>query len=291
LPIGYEATVAAYRSATLQLEVGHLSGHYTQGLQFFRDTFVPYVKQTLRRLSGGAWNLDDYCAYAAGTDVDFMSHIIEAVVKDRTIAVYPGDWFGFQIGSSQPDKVRFTTESCGQLACICVPSVRNGHLTSPMTEFLGKAEKCLLNINLYPTLEPNERRTVAEALNPMLPKSILSISFSRGFALTASQLGLILVHRDHPLRIQLETQWEWFTYFFNLIAAKAFMNLDLEKIEQVNAARRVWVADWLRTRELPDVQSGSYYVRSFQLSGEPPDWLKPLVRDGFLRLCTKPAVY
>src|SRR5262245_50744388 len=82
---------------------------------------------------------------------------------------------------------------------VCVPSVRNGHLTAGMLEFLEQAGMCLLNINLYPTLAAEERRAVSEALAPLLSRSLLSISFSRGFALTASQLGVVLVHRDHPL--------------------------------------------------------------------------------------------
>jgi hypothetical protein len=173
---------------------------------------------------------------------------------------------------------------------MCIPSVRNGHFTAPMFEFLDAAECCLLNLNLYPTLVASERQQVAKVLAPLLPKSLISISFSRGFALTASQLGVLLVHRDHPLRSQFETQWDWYTYFFNLIAARAFMLLDLAEIERVNQARREWVSEWLRQRQLPVVDSGSYYVKSFQVTGKTAPALSPLLRDGLLRLCFKPPI-
>ena len=50
---------------------------------------------------------------------------------------------------------------------------------------------CLLNINLYPTLEPAERCEMAIRLRSLLPRALVSISFSRGFGLTASQLGVL----------------------------------------------------------------------------------------------------
>jgi hypothetical protein len=290
LPVGYEATAAAYRKAAGEINVADLSGHYSDGLTFFHERLVPHVKAVLHRLSGGEWDLRDYCAYGTGSDVDFMGHLLEATFPLREVAVYPGDWFGFKAGASQPDKVRFTASSRGALACMCIPSVRNGHFTEPMLEFLDAAEHCLLNLNLYPTLEPAERRLVAERLAPVLPKSLISISFSRGFALTASQLGVVLVHREHPMRRQFETQWNWYTYFFNYIAARAFLLLDLAEIERVDQQRREWVATWLRDRGMPVVDSGSYYVKSFQVTGDIRSEWSPLVRDGLLRLCFKPPM-
>jgi hypothetical protein len=65
---------------------------------------------------------------------------------------------------------------------------------------------------------------------------VLSISFSRGFGLTASLLGVALVPRDLPYRRQYASTWEWFTYFFNGIAARAFLNLDLASVARVDAA-------------------------------------------------------
>ena len=265
-----------------------MTNHYTDGLRWLHDDFVPHLKRRLHELSGGAWDFTDYAAYAAGSDVDLMSHVLEATAPEHPIAIYPGDWFGFRIGLSDPERARFTPDSRGHLACLCVPSVRNGHLTAPMLEFLDEAETCLLNINLYPTLAAEERRDTARALVPLLPKSILSISFSRGFALTASQLGVILVHPDHPLRRRLEPQWQWFTYFFNTLAARAFARLDLAALAAVDARRRQWVNDWLTQRGLPVVPSGSYYVKSFQIDGPVPAALAPLTRDGMLRLCFKP---
>jgi hypothetical protein len=157
-----------------------------------------------------------------------------------------------------------------------------------MFHFLDNADACLLNINLFPTLASEERRQVAERLNGFLTKSVLSISFSRGFALTASQLGVVLIHRDHPFRKKYETQWKWFSYFFNALTARAFMSLDLEEIEAVDDLRRQWVGDWLTSRELPWVESGSYYVKSFQVTGQLPSEFSGFIRDGLLRLCFKP---
>jgi hypothetical protein len=288
LPVGYEATAAAYRNAAAELNVADLSRHYVDGLSEFQSDFVPYLKAVLRNLSGGVWDFDDYIAYAAGSDVDFMAHLLEAETQERTVSIYPGDWFGFCVGLSRPDRARFDANPRGSLACLCVPSVRNGHLTEQMFNFLETADACLLNINLYPTLASEERRQVAERLKAFLPKSVLSISFSRGFALTASQLGVVLVHHEHPFRKKYEAQWKWFSYFFNALAAKAFMKLDLEEIEAVDDVRRRWVLEWLATRGLPQVESGSYYVKSFQVTGRMPSDFSGLIRDGLLRLCFKP---
>jgi hypothetical protein len=189
---------------------------------------------------------------------------------------------------SRPDRVRFTNDARNSMACLRVPSVRNGHLTQQMLDFLGAADACLLNINLYPTLPVAERRQVAESLKPFLSKAVISISFSRGFALTASQLGVVLIHQDHPLRKKYEAQWNWFSYFFNAVAARAFMNLDLAEIGAVDDKRRQWVLDDVAARGLPVVDSGSYYVKSFQVEGQPPSAYFSLVRDGLLRLCFNP---
>ena len=204
------------------------------------------------------------------------------------VCLYPGDWFGFLVGSTHQERIRWTADSQDRLACLCVPSVRNGHVTTEMLGFLEDAGACLLNLNLFPTLEATERRAVAEALTPVLSKSVLSISFSRGFGLTASQLGVALVPRAHPYRTKYAQQWEWFTYFFNGLAARAFLSLDLERVARVDAARREWVRDWLTAKGQPPVDNGSYYVKAFRAEGELPDVLRPLARDGLVRLCFKP---
>lgn len=146
-------------------------------------------------------------------------------------------------------------------------------------------------LNLFPTLAAEERAILAELLKPVLPRCCISISFSRGFGLTASQLGIVLVHRDHPFCGQFETQWNWFTYFYNAVAAHAFRKLDRSAVERVDQERREWVLDWLKARELPCVETGSYYRKSFRVEGKFPEYLKPLVRDGILRLCFKPPIY
>src|SRR5262249_6952935 len=162
------------------------------------------------------------------------------------------------------------------------------HLTEEMLIFLESANACLLNLNLFPTLAAEERREVAAGLVNVLPKSLLSISFSRGFGLTASQLGVLLVHPDHPFRQRFARQWDWFPYFFNALAARAFLALPEEQRRTVDGQRREWVADWLRRSGLPVVESGSYYVKSFRVEGTLPPSLGPLQRDAVVRLCFKP---
>ena len=106
--------------------------------------------------------------------------------------------------------------------------------------------------------------------------------------MTASQLGVFLVHRDHPYVERFRGQWSWFTYFFNALAARAFMRLNHAELEAVDEGRRSWVGRWLESRGLPSVATGSYYVKSFTLCGEAPELLQPLIRNGILRLCFKP---
>ena len=56
----------------------------------------------------------------------------------------------------------------------------------------------------------------------------------------------------------------------------------------VDVARRVEVAAWLAARGLPQVGTGSHYVKSFRPEGEVPARLRPLLRGETLRLCLKP---
>lgn len=286
--MGYAAGVDAYRAAAEGLSPELLSNHYSNGLRFFHDTFVPILKTRLAALTDGVWDLSDHVAYAAGTDVDFMTHVVEAVAANGRVVLYPGDWHGFRVGATQLENIHWDASGRGALACLCIPSVRNGHLTEAMLAFLERADACLLNLNLFPTLGLEERRCVATALERVLDRSLLSISFSRGFGLTASQLGVLLVPSDHPLRARFATQWDWFTYFHNAIAARAFLALDVDRLAAVDSARRGWVAEWLRERDLPELPSGSYYVRSFRLDGAVPDLLQPLCRGEVVRLCFKP---
>ena len=293
LPVGYDAVARAYTRAVQQITAADLTAHYTRGLEYFRAEFTPALKRRLVDLTGGSWNLDDYVAYAAGSDVDLMTHLIEAVAAREPMHLFPGDWYGFLVGSTHPQNIRWNSCAEGRLACLCVPSVRNGHFTDVMQKFLETASAALLNLNLFPTLVAGERHAVARRLAPLIPKSILSISFSRGFGMTASQLGVFLVHRDHPYRSQFEQQWNWYTYFYNAIAAKAFLEIDLTELAVVDEARRAWVCRWLEGRGLPAVASGSYYVKAFQVehADEPlPERLSPLARDGLVRLCFKPPL-
>jgi hypothetical protein len=288
LPVGYEAGADAYRAAVGGLSARDLTTHYTEGLDWFRQVFVPRLVEVLAELTGGVWDLTGFAAYAAGSDADFMTHLVEAVAASEGVALYPGDWYGFQCGCTQTAGIRWSADSRGRLACLCVPSVRNGQLTEEMLEFLEGGSACLLNLNLFPTLPAAERRALASRLRGVLGKSVLSISFSRGFGLTASQLGVALVPPDHPYRERFATPWNWLTYFHNALAARAFLALDRARLETVDFRRRHWVLDWLRSHGLPVVETGSYYVKSFRLDGPVPDRLRPLSRDGLVRLCFKP---
>ncbi len=290
LPVGYEAGVTAYRDAAGQITLDDLSKHYTDGLQFFHQQFGPYLKESLTELTGGVWDLRDYVPYAAGSDVDFMTHLVSAEAAKGTVKLFPGDWFGFRVGVAHPQNISWDCDTAGALACLCIPSVRNGHVTPEMLEFLQRSKACLLNINLFPTLHPVERKQIAQQLLPVLERSVISISFSRGFGLTGSQLGVALVHRDHPMRRLYESQWNWLTYFFNKIAAKAYMSLDLAAVSCVDESRRDWVNEWLTRNGLPVVKTGSYYVKSFQVEGSLSPLLEGLHRDGLVRLCFKPPI-
>jgi hypothetical protein len=291
LPVGYAPVAAAYTEAAAELTARDLSGHYTTGLSWFHDDFVPQLKARLSWLSGGEWSLsdlNDYVAFAAGSDADLIAHLVEAFAAREQVAVFPGDWFGFSAGSTHRGNIVRHTDAAGKLACLCVPSVRNGHLTNEMLGFLESASACLLNLNLLPTLASAERAAAASNLRPVLDKSVLSISFSRGFGMTASQLGVFLVHREHPYVPRFREQWAWFTYYVNALAARAFLRLNLAELQVVDEARRRWVAHWLETHALPIVSTGSYYVKSFTLLEAVPAPLQPLARDGVVRLCFKP---
>lgn len=288
LPVGYAAGVRAYQAAAEKLSIRQLTTHYTAGLDWFHDEFAPTLKRRIENLTGGVWSLADYIPFAAGSDVDFMAHLIDAVAATDRVALFPGDWHGFRVGCSQTENIRWDANGRGALACFCVPSVRNGHVTEEMLRFLGAAEACLLNLNLYPTLSPLDRESVASRLLPVLPKSILSISFSRGFGLTASQLGVAPVPKTHPFCSRFAQQWNWFTYFYNALAAQAFLEFDLSAAQEVDRARASWVQAWLEERGLPAVISGSYYVKSFRIDGDLPPFFDPLRREDIVRLCFKP---
>lgn len=289
LPTGYRVAAQAYRDAVGTLCAEDLSSHYLEGQAWLRTTFAPALIERLGELSGGEWDLRGWLVFAAGSDVDLITHIVEAVASSGQVRLYPGDWYGFLVGATHDGAIGIDAHTSGDLACLCVPSVRNGHLTSDMVDFLARSPVQLLNINLFPTLTPEERQVAAHALVPLLPSALLSVSFSRGFGLTASQLGVLLVAPDHPWSVTYRRQWQWFSYFYNALAARAFLAIDLQAMASVDLERRRWASAWLGERGLPDVATGSYYVQSFRPDGPVAEHLRPLLRDGVLRCCLKPA--
>jgi hypothetical protein len=289
LPVGYGVGADAYRAAVEHLSAEDLSAHYIDGQVWLHQTFGPALLDRLCQLSGGQWDLSGWQVFAAGSDVDFITHIVEAVAAVGRVRLYPGDWYGFLVGATHDQSITFDASGPGDLACLCVPSVRNGHLTRGMVDFLARSPVQLLNLNLFPTLAADERLATARALRPLLPTALLSVSFSRGFGLTASQLGVLIVPPGHPWAATYGRQWRWFSYFYNALAARAFLAIDLEAMGAVDAERRQWASQWLAERGLPDVASGSYYVRSFRPDGPVPPHLLPLVRGGILRCCLKPG--
>jgi hypothetical protein len=100
--VGYAAVAAAYAQAAAELTARDLTEHYTTGLSFFHEEFAPQLKLRLSRLTENEWSpadLDDFVAVAAGSDVDLMAHLIEAVAAREAVVLFPGDWFGFSVGS------------------------------------------------------------------------------------------------------------------------------------------------------------------------------------------------
>lgn len=288
--MGYAAGADAYRAAVETLSADTLSTHYTEGQEHLRGAFRTQLVQRISEMT--SWDLSDHAIFAAGSDVDLMTHVVDTVAAEHPVVLHPGDWYGFVVGSRHQDNVRWGGR--GALACLCVPSVRNGHITDEMVRFLGESEACLLNLNLFPTLRREEQRAIGDALAPLLGRSILSISFSRGWGLTASQLGVALVPKTHPIYQAYQTQWDWLSYFYNRLAADAFLAFDHERASAVDAERRAWVLDSLERRGLPIVETGTYYVKSFQIEGEPAAYLKPLLRESaeetLARLCFKTPI-
>ena len=100
--------------------------------------------------------------------------------------------------------------------------------------------------------------------------------------------GVFLVHRDHPYRVRFETQWAWFTYFFNALVARASCCSTCPHSRRSTPRGGSGFLDWLENRGLPTIATGSYYVKSFRPIGEVPAILAPLQRGDLLRLCFKP---
>ena len=90
LPVGYAHVASAYRRAADSISVDGLTGHYTEGLEYFHFQFIPYLKRVLETLSGGAWDLSDFLGFAAGSDVDLISHVVNSIASDCVVARISG---------------------------------------------------------------------------------------------------------------------------------------------------------------------------------------------------------
>ena len=58
------------------VSLSQVASLYTSGLAFFHERFVPHLKCVLGELGSGVWDLADFVAYAAGSDVDFMQETL-----------------------------------------------------------------------------------------------------------------------------------------------------------------------------------------------------------------------
>src|SRR5262245_61655999 len=65
LPVGYDAVARAYAAVAQNISADDLTDHYTRGLEYFHDEFIPALKQRMADLVGGTWDLDDFIAYAS----------------------------------------------------------------------------------------------------------------------------------------------------------------------------------------------------------------------------------
>src|SRR6186997_749509 len=66
------------------------------------------VKARLSALSGGVLRFDDFVGYGAGSDCDFITHVVEAVAAREPVRLFPGDWHGFRVGSTQLERISFS---------------------------------------------------------------------------------------------------------------------------------------------------------------------------------------
>ena len=130
---------------------------------------------------------------------------------------------------------------------------------------------------------------MAGALSPVLPRALDLHQLQPRLRVDGVAARRDAGAPEPPVpRACFEAQWSWLTYFHNAIAARAFLAVDCAALAAVDAARRRWVLGWLAENGLPAVETGSYYVKSFRVDGPVPDWLRPLARDGLVRLCFKP---
>jgi hypothetical protein len=68
------------------VSLSQVASLYTSGLAFFHERFVPRLKRVRGELSGGVWDLSDFVAYAAGSDVDFMQETLRLPNHDGCYA-------------------------------------------------------------------------------------------------------------------------------------------------------------------------------------------------------------
>ena len=123
--------------------VRDLADHYTHGLTFFHEQFVPLSEGRAREsLSGGAWDLNDFVGYAAGSDVDFMTHLVEAVAASERVRLFPGDWFGFRVGCTKRPTSHWDAAGRGNWpACVYRPSAMATAREGQWSAFLASGRR------------------------------------------------------------------------------------------------------------------------------------------------------
>ncbi len=256
LPVGYAAAADAYRTAVEGLTAESLSTHYTDGLTFFHETFVPALAGRITDLTGGVWDLSGHVAYAAGSDVDFMTHLVEAVAARGPP---PSSWAtGSASGSARRTRTRSTGMPPAEVPWPASASPRQRTAPDRGDDHIS-SRRGRLSPQPEPVSNPGPSGTSADGprLLGLLNRSVLSISFSRGFRpyRLATRCALRTSRPSFAAGSPLNGTGS--PIFHNALAARAFLAARPPRLESVDRLRRAHVADRLETRGLPSVATGA----------------------------------
>ena len=200
-----------------ELTARDLAEHYTSGLAFFHERFVPHLKECARRAKRRRLGPYRLRRLRRGFGRRFHDASGRGGRRARPRLPVPRRlvWLPSRSDSDgEPRLGRFGPRGAGMpvraVGAKWTPDPGNARLPARRSALPAEPE----------SLSDHAGRRAARSCggaSPLLERAVLSISFSRGFGLTASQLGVFLLHRDHPYRMRFETQWAWFTYFFNAL--------------------------------------------------------------------------